>query len=76
MCIVHSLEPLNKVTIQYSGIPPATVDVARDFAGRACGATLDLFIGYDEQPLDVSSRDLTTFQTLFGPYRLVKLPMG
>ena len=48
MCIVHSLEPLNKVTIQYSGIPPAMADVARDFAGRACGATLDLFIGYNE----------------------------
>src|SRR5580698_5322739 len=74
--LVHSLEALNRVTIQYSGIPPATADVARDFAGRACGATLDLFVGYDERPLDVSSRDLTTFQTPFGPYRLVKLPMG
>lgn len=74
--LVHSLEPLNKVTIQYSGIPPATADVARDFAGRACGATLDLYVGYDERPLDISSRDLTTFQTPYGPHRLVKLPMG
>src|SRR5579875_2175654 len=27
--IVHSLEPLNAVTIQYSGVPPATADLAR-----------------------------------------------
>ncbi len=74
--LVHSLEALNKVTIQYSGIPPATADVARDFAGRACVGTLDLYVGYDERPLDVSSRDFTTFQTPYGPHRLVKLPMG
>ncbi|HLH86478.1 MAG TPA: RNase H-like domain-containing protein, partial [Thermoplasmataceae archaeon] len=74
--IVHSLEPLNAVTIQYSGVPPATADLARSFAGRACGGTLDLYVGYDERPLDLESRDLTTFQTPFGPYRLVKLPMG
>lgn len=74
--IVHSLEPLNAVTIQYSGIPPATADVAREFAGRACGGTLDVFVGYDERNIEVGSRDLTTFQTPFGPYRLVKLPMG
>ena len=46
--LVHSLEALNRVTIQHSGIPPATADVARSFAGRACGGTLDLFVGYDE----------------------------
>ena len=74
--LVHSLEPLNKVTIQHSGIPPATAEVARDFCSRACGATFDLYVGYDERPLAVSSRDLTTFQTPYGPHRLVKLPMG
>ena len=74
--LVHSLEPLNKVTIQHSGIPPATADIARHFAGRACGGLLDIYVGYDERPLDVSSRDLTTFQTPYGPHRLVKLPMG
>lgn len=74
--LVHSLEALNRVTIQYSGIPPATADVARGFAGRACGGALDLFVGYDERDLAISLRDFTTFQTPFGPYRLVKLPMG
>ncbi|KAF8828366.1 hypothetical protein HHX47_DHR4000660 [Lentinula edodes] len=74
--LVHSLEPLNKVTIQHSGVPPATADLARSFSGRSCGGTLDLYVGYDERELDQLSRDMTTFQTPYGPHRLVKLPMG
>ncbi|THU79330.1 hypothetical protein K435DRAFT_590002, partial [Dendrothele bispora CBS 962.96] len=46
--IVHSLEPLNAVTIQHSEVPPATYELANHFAGRSCGATLDLYVGYDE----------------------------
>ena len=74
--LVHSLEPLNKVTIQYSGVPPATAEVASAFSGRSCLALLDIWVGYDERLIDEDSRDLTTFQTPFGPHRLVKLPMG
>lgn len=74
--IVHSLEPLNKVTIAHSGVPPATEDLAAKFAGRACGGCLDLYVGYDERLLAPESRDLTTFQTPFGAMRLVTLPMG
>ena len=65
MRIVHSLEPLNKVTIAHSGVPPATEDLAAKFAGRACGGCLDLYVGYDERLLAPESRDLTTFQTPF-----------
>ena len=74
--LVHSLEPLNAVTIQHSGIPPATAEVAAGFAGRACVGLLDIYVGYDERLISEESRDLTTFQTPFGPHRLVKLPMG
>src|SRR5271156_3382167 len=74
--IVHSLEPLNEVTIAHSGVPPATETLAAQFAGRACGGILDLYVGYDERMLAESSRDLTTFQTPFGALRLVTLPMG
>jgi hypothetical protein len=74
--LVHSLEPLNEVTIQHSGLPPATETLAAQFAGRACGGMLDLYVGYDERTLSESSRDLTTFQTPFGALRLVTLPMG
>ena len=74
--LVHSLEPLNKVTIAHSGVPPATENLAAQFAGRSCGGMFDLYVGYDERTLAESSRDLTTFQTPFGALRLVTLPMG
>ena len=74
--IVHSLERLNAVTIQHSGVPPATEELAERFSGRACGGVLDLFVGYGNRVLSPKSRDMTTFQTPYGPLRLVKLPMG
>ena len=61
--IVHSLEPLNAVTIQHSGVPPATEELAERFSGRACGGVLDMFVGYDNRDLAPVSRDPTTFQT-------------
>jgi hypothetical protein len=74
--IVQSLEPLNKVTIAHSGVPPFTEQLAEQFAGRACNSMMDLFVGYDERALAPSSRDLTTFQTPYGAMRLTTLPMG
>ena len=74
--LVHSLEPLNEVTIAHSGVPPATEMLAAQFAGRSCGGMFDLYVGYDERTLAEDSRDLTTFQTPFGALRLVTLPMG
>ena len=64
--LIHSLEPLNKVTIAHSGVPLATETLAAQFAGCACGGMLDLYVGYDERTLSEDSRDLTTFQTPFG----------
>jgi hypothetical protein len=74
--MVQSLEPLNAVTIAHSGVPPYTEQLVEQFAGRACGAMLDLFVGYDERALAEVSRDFTTFQTPFGALRLTTLPMG
>jgi len=53
--IVHSLEPLNAVTIAHSGLPPTTDDLAAKFAGRACGGMFDLYVGYDERLLSEES---------------------
>ena len=74
--IVQSLEPLNEVTIQHSGVPPFTDQIIDHFSGRACGSMMDLYVGYDERALAPSSRDLTTFQSPFGALRLTTLPMG
>jgi hypothetical protein len=41
---VHSLEPLNRITIQHSGVPPIPEHLAEQFGGM-----LDLYVGYDER---------------------------
>jgi hypothetical protein len=46
---VHSLEPLNCVTIQHSGLPPIHEHLAEQFGKRTCGGMLDLCVGYDER---------------------------
>lgn len=74
--MVQSLEPLNEVTIQHSGVPPFTDQIIDQFSGRACGSMMDLYVGYDERALAPSSRDYTTFQSPFGALRLTTLPMG
>ena len=33
--IVHSLEPLNRVTIKHAGVTPFTDQIGEHFAGRA-----------------------------------------
>ena len=73
---VHSLEPLNKVTIQHSGVVPIPEHIAEQFSSRSCRRMLDLFVGYDKHLIAESSRDYTTFQTPYGALRLVTLPMG
>jgi hypothetical protein len=74
--MVHSLEPLNQVTIKHAGVTPFTDQICEHFAGRACGGMLDLYVGYNECGLTETCRDLTTFQSPFGTLRLITLPMG
>lgn len=40
--IVHSLEPLNAVTIQHSGMPLYTDQIDEQFVNYAYGKSLDL----------------------------------
>jgi hypothetical protein len=74
--LVHSLEPLNKVTIKHSGVPPIPEHLTEQFAGWSCGGVLDLYVGYNERLIKESSCDYTTFQTPFGTLQLITLPMG
>lgn len=74
--IVHDLQELNRVTIRDTGVPPPIYEIVDEMAGRACYTTLDLFVGYDHRVLDPRSRDLTTFQTPLGAFRVTTLPMG
>ena len=74
--LVHSLEPLNAVTIKNAAMPPYTEVVAEDFAGRSIYTTLDLYVSFDQRQLHPDSRDMTTFTTPLGAFRLTVLPMG
>ena len=46
--LIHSLEPLNVVTIQHSRVTPFTEQIAKQFAGCTCGGILNLYVGYNE----------------------------
>ena len=74
--LVHSLEPLNAVTVRNAAMPPYTNVVAEDFAGRSIYSTLDLYVSFDQRQLHPNSRDMTTFNTPLGAFHLTVLPMG
>jgi hypothetical protein len=74
--LVHDLQPLNAVTIRDSALIPMVEQYAESFGGRGCYAMFDLFVGFDQRVLDIKSRDLTTFQTPLGTFRMTSIPMG
>jgi hypothetical protein len=74
--LVHDLQPLNAITIRDSALIPMVEQYAESFGGRACYAMFDLFVGFDQRALDIKSRDLTTFQTPLGTFRMTSIPMG
>jgi hypothetical protein len=67
--IVHDLQPLNAITIRNAAVPPFVDQFVEGMAAHACYSMLDLFVSYDHCTLDISSCDLTTFQTPLGAYR-------
>lgn len=67
---------LNKVTIRDAGLPPNVRDYVDEMVGFVSYFLIDLFSGYLQEPLDVTSRDLTTIRTPIGLLRLTRLPMG
>ena len=74
--IVHDLRPYNAITIGDAAVPPITEQLVESFGARACYASLDLFIAYDQRIMHPDSRDPTTFQTPLGALRNTRLVMG
>ena len=74
--IVHDLQPLNAVTIRDAATLPYVEHFAEQSAGRSIYTMMDLFVGFDHWALAKESRDLTTFQTPLGTFRLTILPQG
>src|SRR5438046_8310289 len=59
---INDVQPLNKVTIIDSALPPSVDEFSEDFAGYPISSAIDYFLGYFEIPLARESRDLTTFR--------------
>ena len=74
--IVHSLEPLNQVTIKHTGVTPFTDQIGEHFTSCVCGRMLNLYVGYNKCRLMETSHNLTTFQSPYGTLCLVTLLMG
>ncbi|KAF0330592.1 pol protein [Colletotrichum asianum] len=76
MRLINSCTKLNKISIRDAFIPPGADEFSEDFADCEIMSLLDLFSGYDQVSLDESSRDLTTFATPLGLFRMCTLPQG
>ena len=74
--LVHNLQPLNAVTIRDSLVPPFIEHLAESFGRYAVYGMMDLFARYDQRPLHVDSRDMTTFNSPLGLHWLTTLLMG
>jgi RNase H-like domain found in reverse transcriptase/Integrase zinc binding domain/Reverse transcriptase (RNA-dependent DNA polymerase) len=74
--LINDVQPLNKVTIRESGLPPSVDEFSEDFAGYPISSAIDYYSGYYQVPLDVESRDLTAFMTEVGLLRITRLPQG
>ncbi|RXW11500.1 hypothetical protein EST38_g14355 [Candolleomyces aberdarensis] len=60
------------------GLQPNIIKILKEkqAAGRAYYSVLDLFVGFDQCELHPDSRNLTTFQSPLGTFRLTRIPMG
>jgi hypothetical protein len=73
---INDVQPLNRVTIRDSGLPPAVDEFSEDFAGYPITSAIDYWSGYFQISLDPASRDLTAFMTDLGLVRQTRLPQG
>ena len=77
LCLVHDLQPLNRVTIRDAGLPLRMEDIIENLKGHSFYFVADLKSGYDAVPLKDESRDLTAFHVYdLGLMRLTSLPQG
>jgi hypothetical protein len=74
--IVHDLQQLNSVTVKDAATMPYVEHFAEQSARCAVYSMMDLFVGFDHRALAEESRDITTFQTPLGTFRLTVLPQG
>jgi hypothetical protein len=73
---VHNLCPFNTITIGDASVPPIMEQLVELFGARACYASLNLFIAYDQRVVHPELRDATTFQFPLSALHHTRLVMG
>jgi hypothetical protein len=74
--VVHDLCLFNAVTIGDASVPPIMEQLVELFGARACYASLNLFVAYDQRVVHPESRDPTTFQSPLDALCHTHLVMG
>ena len=74
--LINTAQRLNTVTIKDASLPPSADEFSEEFAGFPLLSLLDLFSGYDQWELNLSTWDMTGFQTPLGLLRMTALPQG
>jgi hypothetical protein len=74
--LIQDVRNLNAVTIKDAHIPPNLDDLVDRLSGYPIYTLLDAFSGYDQIPIDRTSRDLTAIGTPLGTLRMTILPQG
>ena len=75
-CLVIDYRALNKVTKKFTWPMPKVEDIFSKLNGATYFTTLDLCAGYHHIPLDKSSIPKTAFNSPFGKYEYIKVPVG
>ena len=73
---IQDLIPVNKVTIQNSGVRPTVDEFAEAFAGHAIYSIGDIYSRYDQFQLAMDSQNITRMQTPMGLVWMSALPQG
>lgn len=74
--LVKSVTMLNSKTIRDAYLPPSCDEFAEKYSMCKMLSVVDFFSGYDQVPLSIFSRDLTTFASPIGLLRMTTLPQG
>ena len=75
-CLVIDYRALNKVKRKFTWPMPKVEDIFSKLNGATYFTTLDLRAGYHHIPLDEPSIPKTAFNSPFGKFEYVKVPLG
>ena len=74
--LINEVQPMNGVTIQDAGMPPAVDEFSETFGGYPIASSIDFYSSYNQIVLHRGSRDLMAFMSELGLVRSTRLPQG